>query len=116
MVAIYNPVDQNQWIVIFRGDNWTQSFNVKDDAGNPFDLSEWSDWAAQWRSDFDDELAYDLTVISGGVSGVLTVAAPPNVTVHIGDESGWIDIQASTPEVRTFIQAKTHPRKDVTRV
>lgn len=115
MVAIYNPSDESQWIYIVRGDNWTQSFNVKDADGNPFDLSAWSDWAAQWRSDFDDDTAYDLTVTSGGVTGVLTVASTPDQTRFTGDQGGWIDIQASTPEVKTFVQARTHNRKDVTR-
>jgi hypothetical protein len=115
MVAIYDPEDENEWIVIVRGDNWTQSFNVKDDAGDPFDLSAWSDWTAQWRSSFDDEVAYDLQVVSGGVTGVLTIAAPPADTVFMGNANGWVDIQAADPEVRTFVQARTHYRKDVTR-
>lgn len=115
MVAIYDPEDQDQWITIVRGDNWAQSFNAKDDVGDPFDLSDWSDWTAQWRSTFDDETAYDLVVVSGGVTGVLTVSATPVQTRAMGNKNGWIDIQASSPEVRTFIQARTHYRKDVTR-
>lgn len=115
MVAIYDPENEDEWVVIVRGDNWTQSFNAKDENGDPFDLSEWDDWTAQWRKSFDDATAYDLTVVSGGVTGVLTVAATPEQTRYMGASNGWVDIQAADPEVRTFIQARTHNRKDVTR-
>lgn len=115
MVAIYNPESEDEWVKIVRGDNWTQSFNAKDDAGDPFDLSGYSDWTAQWRKTHDDTVAYDLVVVSGGVTGVLTVSATPEQTRFMGNSDGWVDIQASSPEVRTFIQARTHKIKDVTR-
>lgn len=119
MVAIYDPpaptgTDPDERIFIVRGDDWTQSFNAKDDAGNPLDLSSWSDWSAQWRTGPDDDPAYTLDVVSGGVTGVLTVSAPPSITRSIGNDGGWFDIQAATPTLRTFIIVRTHNIKDVT--
>lgn len=124
MVAIYNPdppttpdaVDER--VIVVRGDHWTQSVEVtEEDEVTPVDLSEWSDWTAQWRPGFDDTRVIQLDVVSGGADGILTVSATPEQTALMDEYEGggWYDVQATSPQVRTFVIVRTWMQKDVTR-
>jgi hypothetical protein len=109
---------------VYAGDAWSQSFEFgeytdPDDEGTwvAEDLTSFGSWSSQWRpaADADDADAISLTVdASDAANGVIVVAASSAQTRAMG-VSGVFDIQAATPEVRTFIRAKTKWRLDVTR-
>lgn len=106
---------------VYAGDAWSQTFEFgeEDDAGTwvPEDLSSWGDWTSQWRpaADSPDADAISLTVdVTGAATGVIVLAATSTQTRAMA-MSGVFDIQAATPEIRTFIRAKTKWRLDVTR-
>ena len=121
MVAIYNPDppapgEPDERVIVVRGDHWTQSVEVVDDDGNPVDLSAWSDWTSQWRPSHDDARVIELDPVSGGVNGMLTVSATPTQTVQMDEYEGggWFDVQAGSPQVKTFVMVRTWMQKDVT--
>jgi len=107
---------------IYAGDAWSQSFEFgsltdPDDEGSWVgdDLSEWSDWSAQWRVTDSAMSEITLTVdATGAADGVLVLSASEAQTRAMAG-NGVFDIQAATPRVRTFLRAKTHWKQDVTR-
>jgi hypothetical protein len=116
---------------VYGGDAWSQPYYfgdfeldadgnaVLDESGEPVgtreDLSTYGGWAAQWRTAANADEAITLTVdATDAATGVLLISATSAQTRAMG-ANGVFDIQASTPEVRTFVRGKTKWTLDVTR-
>lgn len=104
-------------VPIYAGDHTRFPSYVITEAAVPLDLTSYTDWKAQWRSDPLSEVALELTVDTTDLAnGRFTVIADSADTDAMGS-SGWFDVQATNAfgAVRTFVFGRTSWRKDVTR-
>lgn len=83
--------------------------------GIRMDLTDWSDWSAQWRPKKISKKVIDLQVEVDPSAGTIIVRAPSSATIAMGT-SGYWDVQsANGSEVRTWLWGKTKWNLDVTR-
>lgn len=82
----------------------------------PVDLSAYTNWAAEWRSDPNSETKLLLVVDTAELAaGKITITADHTVT-NAMNGSGWWDVQAELGgNIRTFLLGRTSWTKDVTR-
>lgn len=111
------PAVLKKAVKIQRGD--AQLFiriQAKRKTGELVDITPWTIWAAQWRSDYDDLDAVDLDVDVDYETSTITIDLTPEQSADMTGK-GVFDIQATTHDgkPRTWLTGRTVQEKDVTR-
>lgn len=111
MIVTYVP--QSVKIRTYRGDSMTFSVLVKDDQGDPQDLTDWT-FSSQIRKTLDSAVVAELSIDKG--VGVLTVSLDPADSLLLYPTNVF-DIEATKPngDVWTILQGTIVVEGDVTR-
>ena len=96
---------------VYAGDDFSETIRFQEQ-GASVDLSEWSDWQAEWRG---GELQESFTVdATQARSGLIALSLTPDQT-RVMQPAGTWDLQATRPgEVKTWAAGSTLWRIDVT--
>lgn len=107
------PIDVGRFQV-YDDNTFSQTFGFERNA-QPYDLTAWTGWRAEWRGDDEGELVTLAVDTSSLADGIVSVSAPAAL-VPLMHSPGAFDLKAARgSEVRTWIRASTYWRAGVTR-